>query len=229
MNLYEIRQNGNRYCGPSAISAIAGIGTAEAATLIRQMTGRRWVRSTSTAQVEFALCRLGFSTAGGPVEKTTLRRWVRANCRGADVWLVVAGNHWIVAQGRQTICGIVKVMVHVEDHPYRLRRVTEAYKVTKVAPVTLPTVLPPSQTAHQKAEARARTRCKALALRHGIRIEPDRYGDRMHYWVLPPSGLYATEADDPFDGSHLCAYWTEALEVCEAYANAVEEKNTESV
>ena len=47
MTLNRIKRDGNKYCGPAAISAVVGIDTGHAAQVIRQVGNRRSVKGTS--------------------------------------------------------------------------------------------------------------------------------------------------------------------------------------
>lgn len=134
---------GNRYCGPAVISAIAHIGTAEAASVIRGVTGKRFVKGTSYSACRQALRQLGFLTK--PIvdplsclddfQKPTLAKWLRehkSKRTTGRVFLICAGHHWFAVTGRRYVCGIVKEIVSIKDPRVKRRaRVARAYEVVR--------------------------------------------------------------------------------------------------
>lgn len=112
MQLYEIQRNGNSYCGPAVISAISGIGTKEAAALIRSLSGRERVRGTHAQDLHKALSQLGYTMKPVPrltrdhegKSRQTLRQWSKGYGKGSEFYLVAAGNHWILLQGAHAQC-----------------------------------------------------------------------------------------------------------------------------
>lgn len=100
-------------CGPSAISAIAGVPTHEAAAVIRRLTGRSVVNGVSMAELAAALIELGWEPdnairraelrgpgrerafADVPVQicATTLGRFLDGAPPGT--WAIHAGNHLV--------------------------------------------------------------------------------------------------------------------------------------
>ena len=107
----ERRPGGNRYCGPAALSAIAGITTDTAAQILREITGQRSIGGVTIASMIEALSRLGFclrdpirylDTQAGSLQRPTLARWLREYPRTAeDVVLVCVTGHYLVVKGRK--------------------------------------------------------------------------------------------------------------------------------
>ena len=182
----------NRYCGPSVISAITGMTTGEAARLIRTISGVKSVKGTSTRQVRDALrdCnidmqRYSFGMALSRSTGPTLAAWLRATVkeRNADrVFLIVAGWHWQLVQGRRYVCGIVGDVVSIKDKKIKRRaRVAEVYELTMTAAkvVTPPAAKKPKQTTNN-----FRGKAQRLAKKMGMEISIERtgYGDNS-YWI----------------------------------------------
>lgn len=182
----------NRYCGPSVISAITGMATGEAARLIRTISGVKSVKGTSTRQVRDALrdCnidmqRYSFGMALSRSTGPTLAAWLRATVkeRNADrVFLIVAGWHWQLVQGRRYVCGIVGDVVSIKDKKIKRRaRVAEVYELTMTAAkvVTPPAAKKPKQTTNN-----FRGKAQRLAKKMGMEISIERtgYGDNS-YWI----------------------------------------------
>jgi hypothetical protein len=130
----------NTYCGPSAISSLTGMTTGEAARLLRATGGRRAIRGSYTSEMLRALrmCNINadcYRHAAQSGRRQTLAAWLKAtkDARGDAAFLLAAGRHWLLVQGRRYVCGITKEVVP-QKHPKVARRavVTEAYRLTAV-------------------------------------------------------------------------------------------------
>ena len=101
----------NRYCGAAVVSAITGMTTGEAARLVRHRSGVRRVPGTSTRQIRdaFAACGVQLTPRSYGMRRNrtngvTLAGWLKGTVkyRNAErVFLVVAGHHWQLVQGRR--------------------------------------------------------------------------------------------------------------------------------
>ena len=215
---------GNRYCGPAVISALANIGTAEAAAVIRSVTHQRSVRGTSYYGCTEALRRLGFSTVGLQVDgKPTLAGWLKASksIRTAGrVFLVCAGSHFLLISGRRYVCGIVKDVVSVRDK--RVKRRARVAKVWEVSNDLVATYAPPVSTSVGNP---MRSKAVALAKKLGVELEAhwnNEPGREPEYWVYPPEGISDENGNDPFD-DHLAFGWTDILGRVRGYEKALGE------
>lgn len=155
MNIHPVTVKGprsNRWCGPAVISIIAGVTTDAAAKLLRDLTGRRSITGTYHYEVDWALRNLGYRLTALPRgsdadrsdaracglrhygEKPTLAAWLRDTPRPAGtVFLVIAGNHYMVISGHRYCCGRVREIVSVRDDRVKRRsRVSAAYVVTEI-------------------------------------------------------------------------------------------------
>lgn len=229
----------NRFCGPAALSIIAGIDTAEAAAVIRYVSKRRTVTGTTHYEVLRSLALLGFKATSAakvdalkPKNNPTLAAWLKSDERdGTSLYLIAAGHHWQVVQGRRFCCGISKDIVSIRDEVVKRRaRVTAAFKIEQDRKVALADVLPikakTKKDDRAKAEEAARRKAKRLALEHGIEIEVESrydFGERstqIIVWGHP--SLSDDEALDPFCGDHYADDWRDALERVEEYVRALE-------
>jgi hypothetical protein len=131
----------NRYCGAAVVSAITGMTTGEAARLVRHLSGVRSVKGTSTRQIRdaFNACGIQFKSRsyGMRLNRTngvTLAGWLKGSVkyRNAErVFLIVAGHHWQLVQGRRYVCGITKDIVSIKDKKVKRRaRVSELQLMT---------------------------------------------------------------------------------------------------
>jgi len=125
----------NSYCGPSAISAVTGMSGGEAARIIRHLTESRCVKGVYVSDMRMALeyCGIFAAPTRLPKEKPTLTQWLKFSRPYRDskkVWLVVAGNHYQVIQGRRYVCGLTKEIVSIKDPKVKRRaRVAHVYEL----------------------------------------------------------------------------------------------------
>jgi hypothetical protein len=112
----------NRYCGPSVISAVTALTTGEAARLLRHVTGKASIKGTHSSHLIAALAKCNidvyWDALKGPKGRKTLGQWLKSSAasRGSDVFLVSAGHHWQLVQGRRFVCGITGEVVS-QKHP----------------------------------------------------------------------------------------------------------------
>lgn len=149
MKIYDVQHgpDKNGFCGPSAISALTGMSSGEAARLLRHVTGKRSIKGTSTGSVRRALnmcgisstmqrCRLKFFinkkgvrvAQGEDSVAAWLKRTVKERTPGR-VFLLVAGNHWQIISGRRYVCGQTGEIVSITDKKVKRRaKVTEVWE-----------------------------------------------------------------------------------------------------
>ena len=225
----------NRYCGPSAISAVTGMNTGEAARLLRAVSGRAAIRGAHNEHMALALGRCGVRIAKSYVpakdKRPTLAAWLTAThgTRGGKVFLVVAGNHYQLISGNRYVCGKVGSVVPL-DHPTikRRARVAQVFTLEAWRALTIPKEArkpapSPAVKAQAKARSSARKSALALAAKWGVEIEPT--PDLPPYLcvdgpaaVYGEDGAWPDEADDPLAGSRLALDWSDVLDKVETYA-----------
>lgn len=211
----------NRFCGPAALSIIAGIDTAEAAALLRKVSGKRSITGTSPGAVLRSLSLLGYKASSAaklnplkPRDNPTLAAWLRDR-DSKTLYLVAAGNHWQVVQGRRFCCGLTKDIVSIRDEKVKRRaRVTGVWAIEHERKVAVADVLP-AKTKTPRDTFRRKT--WALANRHGIQIELDT-GSGPIVWGPRWASHVDEESADPFYGDHYAEGWDDALERVQAYA-----------
>ena len=221
----------NRFCGPAALSIIAGIDTAEAAAVLRFVTKKRSITGTHDWQVIKALNLLGYRVQSAarvdpfkPKNNPTLASWLKSDERdGQGLYLIAAGNHWQVVQGRRYCCGLTKEIVSIRDEKVKRRaRVTAAYRVDQSRKVALADVLP-AKVKKADPERGVRQEAKRLAAAHGIEIEAtrDAYGSTLNVWGPRWADGTDEEAADPFYGDHYADDWSDALARVREYVEVI--------
>lgn len=217
----------NRFCGPAALSIIAGVDTAEAAAVIRHVSKKRSVQGTTNWEILRSLSLLGFKATSAakvdplnPKSNPTLAAWLKSDVRdGKSLYLVAAGHHWQVVQGRRFCCGLTKDIVSIRDEKVKRRaRVTAVFKIEHERKVALAEVLP-VKAKPKDTEATVRRKTKRLAEGHNIDVEVERWWEGREVYnriiVWGPRGIDMD--DDPFEGDHYADDWADALERVEEY------------
>jgi hypothetical protein len=219
----------NRFCGPAALSIIAGVDTAEASAVIRHVSRKRSVQGTSNWEILRSLALLGFKASSAakvdPLNlksNPTLAAWLKRDERDSKaLYLIAAGHHWQVVQGRRFCCGLTKDIVSIRDEKVKRRaRISGVWKIEHDRKVALAEVLP-AKVKVKDTEATVRRKARALAAKHGIEIEAERLWDGGEYYtriiVWGQSDICDDEARDPFLGDHYADDWADALERVQEY------------
>jgi len=136
------KRDKNRFCGPAVISAITGMTTGEAAAQLRRVTGRRMITGTGTTEVMDVLNMNGirmrdvrhyWDVKFNRTDGVTLAGWLKASVKDRNaksVFLVVAGWHWQLVQGRRYVCGLTGDIVSIRDKRVKRRaRVAEVFEL----------------------------------------------------------------------------------------------------
>lgn len=137
--LHKPVRNGNRFCGPAAISAITSLGTSEAAAVLRAVSGKRAIKGVGYSDMRNALRNLNWRTI--PLYEAergkgiTLAAWLRQSKQlrtTGRLFLIAAGWHWQVISGRRYTCGRIGEIVSIRDERVKRRaRVARVYEVTR--------------------------------------------------------------------------------------------------
>jgi len=203
VNHGETKADRNRYCGPSVISAVTGMTTGEAARLLRHVGGRKCIKGSSIREVTDALqmCNikstyknfgLKLSRSKGP----TLAAWLRHTVKertAKRVFLIVAGHHWQLVQGRRYVCGIVGEPVSIRDKKVKRRaRVSNVYELSLLGIAEAGAKIEiPAEARKPKADAVATSdyaAAKRLAKKMNIEIDldylgPSRQSHDIQKWI----------------------------------------------
>ena len=217
----------NRYCGAAVVSAITGMTTGEAARLVRHLSGVRSVKGTSTRQIRdaFNACGIQFKSRsyGMRLNRTngvTLAGWLKGSVkhRNAErVFLIVAGHHWQLVQGRRYVCGITKDIVSIKDKKVKRRaRVSEVYELqlmTSSGKIKIPEISKKPKNPNSGATA---SKARRLAKELGVEIEIDcNHDNERSYWL----GGYKDAVDYAEIGvieQHTAYSWSEVVDTLQA-------------
>lgn len=176
----------NGYCGPGALSIICRIDTAQAAQRLREVSGKRAIKFVRDFHMHRVLTKLGYRPQ--PLtypEPITLAGWLKANPlskRGANVYLITAGHHYVTIQGRRGGCNQTGGPVALKDIKKRRAIVTSVTLVhpKKAAPVVqrvpgvapaAPAKLQPLKTVAAAEAALAKAKVAADAALARLRAE----------------------------------------------------------
>ena len=219
----------NRYCGPAVISAVTGMTTGEAARLIRHVSGQRKVTGSHTFHVlrALSLCNIQ-NVKTTVVTRPTLAQWLKSSkdVRTAGrVYLIVAGNHFQLVEGRRYVCGRTRDIVSVRSKYVKRRcRVETVHELISEGKIQIP------NAARKPVDHAASDRAKAqrLAKKMDVKINIERYYDYdnrfSQYWVEGYKDVDAKGEDIDFSREGIldghCAYdWGEVLDKLDAIAD----------
>jgi len=222
----------NNYCGPAVISAVTGMTTGEAARLIRHVSGQKMVKGSHTFHVlrALSLCNIQ-NVKTTVVTRPTLAQWLKGSKdirTSGRVFLIVAGNHFQLVEGRRYVCGRTRDIVSVRSKLVKRRcRVETVHELINEGRIQIP------NAARKPVDHAASNRAKAqrLAKKMDVKINIERvssyygYGDRFsQYWVegykdVDAKGEYIDFSHEGIIDGH-CAYdWGEVLEKLDAIAD----------
>jgi hypothetical protein len=117
----------------------------------------------------------------------TLAGWLKATVKERTanrVFLIVAGWHWQLVQGRRYVCGILGSPASIKDKRIKRRaRVSEVYELTSMGAITTPSeAIKPKRVACGANSYRGKAQRLAKKLGMEISIERTGYGDNS-YWI----------------------------------------------
>jgi len=220
----HISTDRNRYCGPAVISAVTGMNSGEAARLIRSVSGQRAVRGAHTTHVRRAMKLCGIqSIYRSCTPKITLAAWLRES-KGlrttGRVFLVVAGNHFQLIEGRRYVCGRTRDIVSIKDKQVKRRaRVEEVYELVADGKITIPDqARKPKQPANQY-----RSYIDKMKRKYGFTVEYERWNQT--YWVEMPRHAedLAWDTGHHLRDEHGCYSQSEVADRFDAMAGLMEE------
>ncbi len=163
----------NRYCGPAVISALTGMTTAEAARLLRHVTGKRSITGVYTRHLLQALKMCGIHITNKTFDiksKPTLARFLDSG----DLWpcvthLIVAGNHFQLVRDQQYVCGKTVDVVTVRNAKVKRRaRVKQVFELVTDGIVIPDEARKPVRTVQNNE---TRIKCHKLAKQLGMSID----------------------------------------------------------
>tara|TARA_R100001460_G_C3548400_1_gene174999 strand:+ start:1137 stop:1919 length:783 start_codon:yes stop_codon:yes gene_type:complete len=224
------RADKNRYCGPSVISAVTGMTTGEAARLIRHVGGRKSVKGSYVSEVTNALAMCGIkstyksfdlklSRSKGP----TLAAWLRHTVKertAKRVFLIVAGHHFQLVQGRRYVCGILGEPVSIRHKRVKRRaRVSNVFELSSLGTIQIPAEARKPKRDAVVSSGYGYAKVKRLAKKMEIEIELEQIGPSRQYdiqkWISYDD---VDENNEHLDFAHMgvidghCSYdWCEVL------------------
>ena len=227
----HVKGDKNRYCGPSVVSAITGMNTGEAARMIRHVGGRRSVKGSYDWEVREVLERCGirsvretFGLKLGYSKGPTLAAWLRHTVKertAKRVFLIVAGRHYQLVQGRRIVCGILGEPTSVRDKRVKRRaRVAKVYELHSMGKICKPPeAIKPKRPVNSDYNT-AQRMLKAM----NITIDKDHIGGgEIQKWVTGYDDIDANGEDIDFVDIgvleyHCCYEWCEVVWALEAIA-----------
>lgn len=148
MKRISIDRSGNKYCGPLAFAALAGLDTTKAAAeILRGATGRTTIKGLYTSELVKALRLRGHRVVPMLVDKPmrtkecfghtyhseegpTLATWLRTRPDKNGTYLVTLTGHFCVVSGRKFIDTHTRgEWVFLSKAPRRRKRVQQVHQI----------------------------------------------------------------------------------------------------
>ena len=110
----------NGYCGPSVISILTGMTTAESAKVINSfyVKRKRYIKATNMWEISngFFACGIDMAKIKIPKNIKTLDKWLDDTeySRKDNIYLIASGGHWIIIQGNNYVCSMTKNIINME-------------------------------------------------------------------------------------------------------------------
>lgn len=214
----DMTRKSNRFCGPAAMSVITGEDVDDCGRVMRGIAGQAraaagfhtWVLKRALQNCGFDLVRLALA-----VPKPNLRAWFKQSRPAENLYLIVAGNHFAVTQGRRYVCSQTVTVRSTRNAPHLRAIVTEVYMVIQTKPQI---ALAPAPARPKDTDRKDREAAKKLARRYGVEIDMGDPGADNIYVTHP---RLVSETDDPHYGDHYVYSWSGVLRRVEDYVEAL--------
>jgi len=184
----------NKFCGPTALSALTGISKDDIAAIVREYSGRRAVMGMHNHEAFEVVNQLkgsmGTMAIGKPGGRTTLAQWMagRTDAQRAMLTLVNVTDHYVAVLGDNVVCSLQRgEKLNIASARCRNFRFVRAWHITLPAKVELPRALLAARKDRALLANRAKSdkaKVTALAGQLGIAIERDDWGSGDIRWIL---------------------------------------------
>jgi hypothetical protein len=205
--------NGSKFCGPTSLSALTGIGTKEICRAIRKMAGLSCVKGLKVGTAVNFLRRFGMSVKPAPAGGS-LAAWCSEWACSAAVHLVMPGHHYVVINGKQIICTQFQGQIaDLAQSQYLRCRVKLAWEVGGTFDAKgFADYIRDNKVESTIGEGVFKRQLNKMAKRYGVEIDEDRGLD--YVWVYWPDLMIAStfQGVDPFEGKHFFDSYRSALE-----------------
>ena len=207
--------NGSKYCGPTALSALTGMGTKEICRAIRKATGMGQVKGLHELHAVRFLRQFGMKVKPTPAGGS-LAAWCSEWACSAAVHLVIPANHYVVINGKQIVCTQFRGQIaDLAQSKYLRCRVKLAWEVGGTFDAQAFADYIRKDEDNAKAMIGGGTpkrRLNKLAKTWGLDVEEDL--DLAYVWVYWSDEIIDSVFDgrDPFEGEHCFDSYQSALE-----------------
>lgn len=190
---------GTRYCGPTALSAVSGLGTLEISRIIRdKYEHQKYVKGLYASQLQCVLTQLKIRHVKTSYDfPLTLRRWREERQRPDATYIVWVTGHFLTVKDNRIVCtqnGGVEF--DFDDSKYLRCRVMATFEICSEPTIEDDLIL---KTRRKVDPCYAKFR--SLAKRFHVDVERSETGT---IWFYLPEHLIDSEfgGDDPLDNQH---------------------------
>lgn len=217
--------NGSKYCGPTVLSAVTGIGTKELCQIIRFINpNRKMVKGLSNHDLSETLKYCGVNTQDSYPRKINLRNWIKLNKKPDITYIINVSNHYLVIKNGYVICtqfgGRIESLCRSKYLGCQVHRVwqilTEPSKV-----ITIP---------QPKVNRKQRHKIVKFCKLHNIDFDDEEHRNskgELSIWMYLPDEILKEYfgGEDPWYNEHTAYDYDEAWDKIELVMKRMEEVN----
>jgi len=211
--LYEVRLNGNKYCGPTSLSALTGHSTSYITTKIRQKFNVCRVRGMYMEWCIWYLQHAGIScTITKFPQPITLKNWHENHARKDTTYFIGLTGHFVVVRNGKIVCTQFKgIPKNIHFSKYLRKQVKSVYIISGE---------PTPEIAIAKRSDPNYSRAKKLIKHFNIDLEVEKMDGYTNYWIYLPENMIDEKfnGNDPWDDNHIADSWGDIVRMIEETA-----------
>lgn len=220
--------NGSKYCGPTVLSAVTGIGTKELCQIIRFLNpNRKMVKGMYNNEISEVLqyCKISFSFKN--YSKINLRNWIKGYQRKDVTYIINVSSHYLVIRNYQVICTQFKGAInHVSKSRYlgcQVKRTWIIYNDPGVVTIPTPTI-------NTRTNLTLRRKITKICETHNIDFDDEEHRNskgELSIWMYLPDEILKEYfgGEDPWYNEHTAYDYDEAWDKIELVMKRMEEVN----
>lgn len=210
--------NGSKYCGPTSLSCVSGIGTKEICKIVRHLDSRRKrIRGMYNREMEKVLDYLNIGWKLLNFKKCTLSNWVEGYRRTGATYILNVSRHYLVLKDDKVVCTQFKGEIgELKNSKYLRCRVNKVWMVLSEPSGVVN--IPEPAVVEKRASYRGKKKLAVeLCEKYGIDMDDADYidskGERSIWVYLPDKWIdECFGGEDPWDDDHYACDYEEVVE-----------------
>ena len=215
--LHEVKINGNRYCGPTSLSALTGHSTSYITSKVRNKFAVQRVRGMHTRWCLWYMNEAGLSYTEKSFRKPcNLRNWHSNYARRDITYFVALTTHFVVIRNGMIVCTQFKGVAKPIALSKHLRKQVQSVYEIKGTPN--PEIV--QKKPRDAKEVKNMFLAKKLIKHFNIDLEVEKMEGYTNYWTYWPEQTIDNKfgGDDPWEDNHIAEDWKEVVDKITAVA-----------